>query len=324
MATKACFSTGLIAASLLLVLGCDNGGGNTVTISYARPAEMEVPPKIKNLAVNEFDGDDSSSKQWGQVASDKICTSMEQANIKSGRYKLVDRRGLKKILDERDLQTAFGNPQSAAKHAGKLNSVDAIIYGNVKVSAEEKDATRTSFSISSQRPETVHYTKLYCQVIVSFTMVDVATGATLATMSTTENYDSDKDGGKKSPLAMIAGSGGLKPSDEVLAMLIDRTVAKFVAKVSPHEENFVEKLAGGKSKSVKTGNTLAVSGDFEAALEQYLKASQERPDDDGALFNAGLMHERTGQFAKALKCYEGAFALKNEAKYAQARMRVRP
>lgn len=315
-----CVLLGLVAMSFAAVGCLETGGGkDTIQVSYDRKAEIEIPAKVKSLGINKFTAE--SGNKWGEVASDKLTAAMEVVNRKYSRYTLVDRAGLKKILDERDLQTAFGSPEAAAKNAGALKTVDAIIYGSVKASADERQATKTTFDLATQRPKTVEYTKLYCQAIVNFTMVDVGSGATLATLTTTENYDSDKDE-KKSALAMFTKGDGLKPADQCLDALVDRAVNKFVAKISPHSNSFSEKLAKGKSPQVKAGNTLAVQGDYSGALEYYVAAIGSRPEDDGAAFNAGLMYECKGDFAKAAEYYGKAFGLNNDVRYARARSRV--
>jgi tetratricopeptide (TPR) repeat protein len=302
--------------------GCGQDGKETIRVAYELPAERQVPQRIHQLAVNEFSGDSKDSDKWGQVASDKLLSALEQSNRKNKRYALVDRIGLKKILDERDLQTAFSGPEKAASHAGQLKVVDAIIYGDVLASHEKVLASKMKLDVFSQSMKSVKYYKLCCQVIVKFTMVDVTNGSTLATMSTTENYDSDKDS-KQSKLAKLLGQQSAEPYHEVMGVLIDKAVAKFVAYVSPYEESVDVRLASVKSKAGRRGNTLAGAGDYDGALKEYVAALRERPDDDGAMFNAGLMCEVKHDKANAAKYYEQAFHARDDARYAEALARVR-
>ena len=319
-----------LASIVLFTIGCvgEDGGsgkskGQTIKITYDRPPEIQISEKIKHLAVQEFAGEqDHENAKWAQISSDKLSSALEQENIKQRRFDLVDRQGLKKILDERDLQTAFSNPEQAAKHAGALKTVDAIIYGSVRVDAQERTASRMTIDFANQRPKKEEYTKLYCQAIVNFTMVDVASGTTLATMSTTENYDSDKDE-KKGGLSRFLGGGGLKPSEQCVDMLLDRAVGKFIAKISPHTEAIEEKLAKCKSKAGNSGNRLALEDDYDGALEFYLRALKDEPADHGSMFNAGLMYEIKGDFVKALEFYSNALSEKDDQRYSRARARVR-
>lgn len=304
-------------------LGCgEDSSKETVRIVYERQAQREVPPAIHQLAVNEFSGDSQGSDKWGQVASDKLLSALEQSNRKANRFVLVDRTGLKKILDERDLQTAFSDPEKAAKHAGQLKVVDAIIYGDVMATHEKVLTSKMKFDMSSQSMRSVDYYKLCCQVIVKFTMVNITNGSTLATMSTTENYDSDKDA-KQSTFAKIMGKESAESYHQVMGVLVDKCVEKFVAYISPHEECVVVKLAGVKSAAARRGNTLAGNGDYDGALNEYAAGIQEQPDDDGAIFNAGLMYEVKHDMANAAKYYERAFHARDDARYAMALARVR-
>jgi tetratricopeptide (TPR) repeat protein len=311
-----------VLAMAFWALGCGEEGKETIRVVYERQAQREVPQGIHQLAVNEFSGDSMGSERWGQVASDKLLSSLEQSNRKSHRFVLVDRMGLKKILDERDLQTAFSDPEKAAKHAGQLKVVDAIIYGDVLASHEKVLASKMKLDIASQSMRSVEYYKLCCQVIVKFTMVDVTNGSTLATMSTTENYDSDKDS-KQSTFAKILGKESADSYHEVLGVLTDKAVAKFVAYISPQEESVDVRLASVKSKAGRRGNTLAGAGDYDGALKDYIAATQEQPDDDGAMFNAGLMCEVKHDMDNAAKFYERAFHARDDARYAEALARVR-
>jgi predicted TPR repeat methyltransferase len=84
-----------------------------------------------------------------------------------------------------------------------------------------------------------------------------------------------------------------------------------------------ERLAKGKSDAVDTGNKLAEASDYKGALEVYLQAIKEKPDDHGAMFNAGLMCEAAGDLKQAQDYYDRAFRLKPEEQYIRARQRVR-
>ncbi len=314
---------GGLAFSAAWIAGC--GPEKAIEIRYERPAEYQISPQVRRVGIAEFGGQSSRDRQWSQIASDRLAAALDVYNRKYNRYELVDRKRLKAILDERDLQIAISDSASADT-AGKLAKVDAMIYGSVKVTARDDRGTRTVFNPLSRSMKTVTYTKRYCLGAVNFTMDDVKTGKTLATVATTHEYDSEKD--KKSGAAGIGramGFGGddLPPTDQVISRLIDECVREFLSKVCPHEVVVTEKLQSGKSKIVSTGNKLAVAGDYEEALDCYQQALGQRPDDHGAAFNAGLMHEALGRGKKAEEFYDMAFRIKPSEKYVFARKRVR-
>ncbi len=240
-----------------------------------------MPQRIHHLAVNEFTGQDPGSGKWGTLASDKLSGMLQDSNQKSNRYSLVDRQGLKKILEERDLQMAFSDPEQAARHAGKLKAVDAIIYGSILTTHEQVRTSKMSFDFSTQRPKTIYYNKLCCSVTVNFRMVDVTNGTMLATRPVTKAFDSDKDA-KQSLFAKLMGKQDTPPDDQVLGTLIDKAVADFVAYISPREETVNARLAAVRSAAGRRGNTLAQDGDYDGALQEYVAGLAEKPNDDGA------------------------------------------
>jgi tetratricopeptide (TPR) repeat protein len=162
---------------------------------------------------------------------------------------------------------------------------------------------------------------------VNFTVDDVETSKTLATVSVVREYDSEKDksGGRGAAIAKLVGMGGnkLPAPDQILSSLIDECVAEFVAKISPHQVVVSEKLGKGKSDEVKTANKLAVAGEYAEALAIYKAAAAANGEDHEALFNAGVMCEALGDFAEAEQYYDRAFKIKPQEQYLIARKRMR-
>ena len=315
-----------VLVSVFALVGC--GGERAINLHYQRPAAYEIPANIKRIGVAEFGGQTAEDRRWGNIASDKLAAVLHQANLKYKRYKLVDRKRLKAILDERDLQLFISDGASAGK-AGKLANVDAMIYGSVSVShRDERGLTRRVLDPFSRSLKTkkVRYTRRHCMATVNFTMDEISTGTTLIAENLSNEYDSETDkkaGG--SGINKILGFGGdsLPPTDQVLAALIDTSVAEFIAKISPHEVVVTEKLQGGKSKIVGTGNKLAAADDYAGAMECYEAAVEAKPDDHGAVFNIGVMHEAMGNFDQAEDYYTRAFKIKPKERYVFARRRVR-
>ena len=307
------------------LVGC--GGERAIKLRYQRPAARQIPANIKRIGIAEFGGQTAEDRRWGNIASDKLAAALDEANRKYQRYQLVDRKRLKAILDERDLQLFISDGASAGK-VGKLANVDAMIYGSVSVTHSDERGTRRVLDPFSRSLKTkkVRYTRRHCMATVNFTMDEISTGTTLIAENLSNEYDSETDkkaGG--SGINKILGFGGdsLPPTDQVLAALIDTSVAEFIAKISPHEVVVTEKLQGGKSKIVGTGNKLAAAGDHAEAMECYQAAVEAKPDDHGAVFNIGVMHEAMGNFDQAVDYYTRAFKIKPKERYVFARRRVR-
>ena len=316
----------LAGAPLLLVLpwtallaGC--GAGKTIELRYDRPATYEISPSVRKLAIAEFGGTTEADRRWGDLASDLLGSQLDAYNKQYSRYELVDRKRLKGILDERDLQLAISDTASATK-AGKIAKVDAMIYGNVKVIARDEQATRMVIDPLSQSMRPMTYTKRYCMAAVNFTMDDINSSKTLATVTATRDYDSEKK--DKGGVGKVFGmSGGAAASDDILRQLIGECVDEIVAKISPHQVVVNVALQKGKSKAVDAGNKMAYAGDYNGALEMYLQGVSARPDDVGAIFNAGAMYEAQRNFPKALELYDRAIRMSPEQEFIDARQRVR-
>ena len=88
--------------------------------------------------------------------------------------------------------------------------------------------------------------------------------------------------------------------------LVQQCVQAAVAKVSSHQESTNVRFAldnyGIGSSEVRTGNRLAVIGDWSSAVESWQLALQEDPENKAALFNLGLAHE-INQNHKAAEIY---------------------
>jgi len=310
----------IVAPVLAAICGCED---KPITITYDRPAEYEIPPTIRRIAIAEFGGATATDKKFGNIAADQLASRLDAYNKKYQRYELVDRKRLKAILDEQDLQLAICDTDSAVQ-AGKIAKVDAVIYGNVSVSTKDEQASKMSFDFRTRRPKTVYYTKRYCMASVNFTMDDLRTSRTLATVTLTEEYDSDKDAkGAKIGKALGFAGSSLPPAEQILNRLIAECVDQFVRKISPHAVVETVKMERGASKIVQTGNKLARAGHYAEALDCYLRALKTNPGDDGAMFNAGLVYEATGKLDQAEQYYSRAFEIRDKEKYLIARRRVR-
>lgn len=328
----------LVAGWIVLagvLIGCGEGGGVSgggdnkafVSVSYVQPAKVEIPEKTHKIAIAEFSADNSRDASYGELAADKLASQLDEANRRSQRYTLVDRRNLKKIMDEHDLQLAISDSGAAIK-AGKIANVDAMIYGSVKVRAEVIPASKTEFRMGSRgipEPYQKSYNKYYVNVSVSFTMTDVGTSKSIVTRNFTREYDSDKDKDKSfMSLIGMSGSAERKPEMEIADKLLSQAVAEFVAMISPTQVSQKVPLAKSKNKLVISGNKMAAAGDYDGALDSYKEALAVNPADDAALYNTGVVYEAQGKLGEACEAYTKAFRINPDNNlYSEARSRVR-
>lgn len=324
-------------AAACLVAGCGPGGigiggsAGEIQIRYTQGAQREIPASIRKIAVAEFTAASAGEKRYGDYASDKLAADLDRYNQTSNRYKLVDRKRLKQIMDEKDLQLAISDASAATK-VGKIADVQAMIYGNVKVRSQDIQSTKSvpkaggRFGVTMEQ---LPYTRRTVTVTVSFSMDNVATSETLATATPTEVYDSEKDNKKPGFAGALKslgmGSDDSLPTEQATNVLIEKCVQQFVSMISPHEVSVTQPLAKGKSPAVAKGNKLAVAGEMDAALDEYKAALAETPDDDAAAYNAGLVCESQGKFKEALEFYGKAIrANPDNANAIHGRDRVKP
>lgn len=304
-----------------LTTGCNPK--KKIELRYERPAAVQIPPQVRRLGIAEFGGKTPQDRKWGAIASDRLSAALAEQNRRHKRFELVDRLRLKAILDERDLQLAISDGASAGR-AGKLADVHAMIYGTVRATASEERATRQVLDPLRMRTKTVAYTHRHCVVGVHFTMDDIATGKTLATASTSREYDSDKGTSPLSRVSKVMGLGSdAGELDAIVVAMIDECVAEFLSRISTHEVVVVEELQRGKSKVAGTGTKLAAAGDYAEALDCYQEGMKQKPDDHEVVFNIGVIHEAMGNLPEAEKFYDRAFRMEPKERYIRARKRVR-
>jgi len=315
----------VVIATWGVLAGCEGPSKSRVRIAYDRPAHFNISPSVRKLAVAQFGGKTAIDRRWGEVAADILASLLDEYNKRYNRYVLYDRKRLSAIMDERDVQLMIADTDTAAK-VGKIADVDAMIYGNVTIITRQSTGYRKVFDPLSQKVKRQPYRKQYCLATVNFTMDNINTSRTLATVTVKRDYDSERDE-EKSFMVQTLGIGGdeLSPRDQIIAVLIERCVEEFLAKISPHREVIEERLWKGKTDFVKSGNRFAEAGEYADALELYLQGIKEKPDDRGAIFNAGVVCEAMGRLKEAQAYYDQAIAIKAKApsQFIKALSRVR-
>jgi len=307
-----------------LILGGCGGDSKPFILSYQTAAMVEVPTNIRKVAVSEFTTK-SGQKSYASIAADDLVSNLDATNSKFKRFELVDRRRLDEVMKERDLQIAISDSSSALK-VGKLAEVHGIIYGSIETYAKTQHKSHPSIGLDG-RPTVKTTLQTTCGVAINFTMDDVNTGKTITSRMFKADYDSEKAGsgsmGSKIASGMGFGSDNTPAVDKIMQDLIDECVKQFVAVISTHDTQVKVQLESGKSKYVKEGNEFAMSGEHADALRKYQQAIQEKPNDDVAYFQAGLMYEGMKDFRNAEAMYQKALDVKVDKKYVEARARVR-
>ncbi len=301
-----------VSGAVFVAAGCGEKG--EITLRYNSPAFYDIPADVKKVAIVQFGAKSDTEEKWGEIASDKLASELDEANKQFDRYQLVDRKRVSAIMAERDFQQSIVDTDEAVKF-GRIAKVDAMIYGTVYVSEEvqKKKVTVPTPYGSMEVPSTTYL----ATAAINFSMVDVQTSKTIASVTVTRKYDSknkeDKDFYKRYKNNLTA----------ITIRLVEECCEEFIGKISPHQVEVREKLYGTRTKSSQQGNKFAKAGEYADAIDMYRAGLEEKPDDWETIFNMGLCHEALGQFGQAVDCYDRA--LKHEVKQniIEARKRVR-
>ena len=304
--------------SLILITlfstGCKDKG-KEIIISYNRPPQYEVPSEVRKIAIVQFGAKSGTEEKWGEIASDCLAHAMDEYNKKFHRYILVDRKRVAAIMDERDFQMSIADTNQAVKF-GKIANVDAMIYGTVYVTQQEKESVM-NVSVPYGGSIPIKSMHRLSTAAVTFAMDDVQTSKTVCTVTITRKYDS-KDGKDKKKYKKYS-----KNLNAITQEMINECVREFLGKVSPHEVTVSVTLEAGESKAVKDGNKFASEREYKDAIEMYQAALQEKPNDYGAMYNTGVCYEAMGMLKEAEQYYNMALKHKKESEFIRARRRVR-
>jgi tetratricopeptide (TPR) repeat protein len=309
------WSTALLSACCA---GC--GDGRRFSLSYDRPARQEIAPHIRRLAVAGFHVAGSDDPQWGRLAADHLLAELRSANRTSRRFDRIDKAPPTAHLHPAADSDAPDPPSLPPELAA---SYDGLITGSVSVVTETERRTRTVASLSGgTRSEP--YTYRFAGVQVVFHLIDLRNGGTEALVSLGDRYDSERDGPEAIRPRFAGPDGRQTLSARAKAeQLLARSTEQFAAWIVPRAVRTDVMLAAGSSEAVARGNRLARAGEYTEASGCYRQALDKHPDDHGAMYNLGLMHEARRRFADALDWYDRAIARQAEDDYIQARRRVR-
>ena len=141
--------------------------------------------ELKNIAVVPF-RNRSSVRGAGDVVSDSLAATL----MSNGTYKVFNRNHLKSLLDERDLQIAFGsNTSAAAAKFRQLGNVQAILVGAVNTYAATANRQRKRDPVYGYNPQTgasyvsgyrtYEWTRYEANVAVTAALIRVSDGSTI-------------------------------------------------------------------------------------------------------------------------------------------------
>lgn len=317
----------LIASALtiffFLVIGCATTGNNEQTKTVIVAPTSELLKGVKKVAVLDFEG--YEQEYAGQAVAADIIVKL--TNL--GRYDVLEREQLKKILTEHALaMSGIVAPDTAIK-LGNILGADALIMGKVvSWTVEEKEVMQEDWgkflgvlvdkNYDTRSPHLFRHA--YVKVIIKVGNVEKGT---IQTAGTFEKRIKQVE-------RMTDSYGKMRTKQELLQQCVDDIANQFLVGVTPaptakrgtpvKEIPKIQFYSGG-SKYFKEAYKYAIRQLWPEAKELWEKAlteSQEKgskKDVAGTYYNMGLYYEAAPNYAKAEQEYKTAYELDNKDNY---------
>jgi hypothetical protein len=168
--------------ALVLASAALAGCSKTITITQY---PVFYKPELKTLAVVPF-RNASHDRNAGSAVADHLSAAL----MSNGTYQVFNRADVKSLLDEHDLQIAFGgNAGAAAAKFKKMGKVQAMLTGTVTTYAatthtETKQVPQYNYDRNGNRYftgayETEIFTRNEANVVVSAALIRVSDGTTI-------------------------------------------------------------------------------------------------------------------------------------------------
>ncbi len=288
----------LVAAAALTSVGC------TQKITITNYPEF-YSPELQTVAVVPF----TNQTNWrgaGEICADKLATALRN----NGAYKVYNRSELKSLLNERDLQIAFGG--DAGQAAGKfreLGTVQAMIIGTVTnySGTSQREQRREPVYSTNRKGEsyvsgyrTFVFTRNEGNVAVTANLVRVRDGEAICAAPAA--YQAPSEG---SPPGMDANACVNLAADNVVWQLVTAFApTRQVIKINPSEalivadgQKYDDKWPKAKKLSASADNAFVVLTLPVSCDRNRFGLTIVRKDDKADLVSQNLVWDRNqGEF----------------------------
>jgi hypothetical protein len=140
----------MLAGALSLLGGCSKKIWVTQVPDF-------YTPDLKTVAVVPF-RNQSDWKGAGDIIADKLAAAL----MANGSYRVFNRNDLRTLLDEQDLQIAFGSDTAAAARTlSKVGDVQAVLVGTVTTYAATSNSQQRQDPVYAYTPQGVMYVAGY-------------------------------------------------------------------------------------------------------------------------------------------------------------------
>jgi len=288
----------------------------TVRVPVMRPAEINLRGKSELVIAGV------SAPSALMSSATEVNNLLKNAIVNSGRFKLIDRQHLDKVMRELSLsQTDLTSPDSRRK-LGKLMTGSIMLFGQVEksnyaenVTSNRQTCTRSQGKKSIQVPCTKLDRNGQADVVVAFDVIDVQTGENLKPkrLTCTERRNTSATDAQPAPI----------DGQSMIAACNQQVVERFMKAIAPWQD-FVNAPfeKDGDVPPLEIGINYAKQGEWTEAIDKFKAAVDMTNGKPGikanvvakAHWNLGLAYEYTFQFDPATEEVKKAYDMtQNEA-----------
>lgn len=326
----------LSAAIFWTLMGCVTETA-WVPISYVLKPERGMPPGMTSVAVMDSKVNEMTDRKWSELAANMIQDLIQEANHRfSAGVKVADRKHLKDVMDEQDLAASGITVSSDAAQGGRVMRVQGVIQSEINVKVETHQGRATTISdlfgfggggdgygegggeIRTREVETVSR-NITVQTV--FKLVDMVNNQNWITYAPRPYSRWDRT--STSPLFGSAQTeADLTPRDQIIGEAVAEGAREFVSRILPCEMKYEIAVRASRNKNCTYAVKLLRADEFGEALSYFKRAIAEDPEDDRALFGAGVACEAAGDHEHALRFYKRAYGMSPHGRYRAAKKRL--
>jgi len=290
---------------LLFMYGC---GTTRLMVPVTRPAEVNLS-KFKTIAIGDITGN------GGQDLAEDLTARLFQ----SGRFEVLDRQHLERILKEHNLSFSGLVDETYAAGLGELFGTSALVFGRVAKYEYKEDLTDEKYETTDKKGKVTKHTEYTrtgkINMDVSLQITDLTTGKIIAVKKISKSNGERKTNIDDQPEKI--------DKDKWLRWGYQAVAGEFMKMIAPYQEKVeVKLLTDGDMPELESGINLAKIGQWDTAIgffEQAIKNNEMNPKVkiDKAWFDLGVAYEYTYQFDKAEEAVMKAYTINADKDYAE-------
>ena len=285
----------LILIMSLVVASC----ATTIKVPVTRPAEINLRG-INKIMIGEIKGN------GGQAISDLITSEL----FRTGKFEIVDRANLDKIMKEHQLNLSGVVDERTAAEMGKIVGAAVLLTGNVSLyKTEQNNTVGQQWKDKEGEIHQTHYKTATAKVNVTLNVTGLTTGRILASKTISKTAQRQTSADNTWPEDPDA--------DAAMGEASKIAVHDFIKMIAPYAE-YVNVTFASRKKSLpelEKGEKFAIAGRWSDAIEQFKLATQKEPTYDGAWWNLGLAYEYSNMFKEAEDSLNEAYKINQKQEY---------